>query len=248
MAQQQQNSSGGSPTVITGMPTQQRPLNLLDAVSEIQQMCAIEKRMTEEDYMDKNFFTTKQRIDFFAVGARNALLHFLFTLVATPITIAVLHNLIHLFGDRNITLFDEIYALILSFSLSIGFGVFLSTLKECHVGVISKAMINSLFGGLIFGETLKFGLSAAIYAVLYLSITPDNVVAFLKFLNAHFYPLMVKLHANYLAMYYWIMKFRNVFPLATAFIFLSGVFMVGIPAGVIYLGSLKNKRLPEELD
>lgn len=243
---QNQTSSGGT-TVVTGMPVQKKPLNLLDAVSEIQQMCAIEKRMAEEDYMDKNFFTTKQRIDYFAVGARNAFLHFFFALIATPIAIAVLHNLIHLFGDRKMTVFDEIYALILTFSVSLGFGIFLATLRECYLGVISKSMIKSLFGGLIFGETIKVAFSAIIYALIYVSITPRTVAAFINFLNAHFNSLMVRLNANYVAMYYWIMRFKDVFPLSMVFVFLSAVFMVGIPFAVIFLTSMFQKRLPEEL-
>lgn len=244
---QSQNQTGGGTTVVTGMPVQRKPLNLLDAVSEIQQMCAIEKKMVETDYMDGNFFTTKQRIDFFSVGLRNAFLHFFFTLLITPISIAVLHNLIHLFGDRKITTFDEIYALILAFSVSIGFGVFLTTLRECYLGVISKAMIKNLFGGLVFGEAVKIALTAIIYAIIYNSITPESVVSFISFLNAHFSSLMMRLHADYTAMYYWILKFRDVFPLSTVFVFLSGVFMVGIPFAVIFMTSFFQRRLPDEL-
>ena len=244
---QSQSGSGGGTTVVTGMPVQKKPLNLLDAVSEIQQMCAIEKRMTETDYMDKNFFTTKQTVDYFTVGARNALLHFFFALIATPIAIAVLHNLIHLFGDKNMTVFDEIYALILTFSVSLGFGIFLATLRECYLGIISKAMIKSLFSGLIFGEIIKVVFSGIIYAVIYLSITPQTVADLIKFLNAHFGTIMFRLHANYVAMYYWIMKFRDVFPLAAVFVLLSAVFMVGIPGVVIFSVSLRQRRLPEEL-
>lgn len=242
-----QSQDGGGTTIVTGISAQKKPLNLLDAVSEIQQMCAIEKKMNEGDYIDKNFFTTKQAVDYFAVGARNALLHFFFTLIATPIAIAVLHNLIHLFGDRKMNFFDELYALILTFSVSIGFGIFLATLRECYLGVISKAMIKSLFSGLIFGEVVKVAVSAIIYALIYVSITPQTVYSFIQFLNNHFRTLMFRLHADYTAMYYWILKFRDVFPLATVFIVLSAFFMVGLPFIIIFVTSKFKKRLPEEL-
>jgi len=241
------NTGGGSPTIVTGVPSQAKPLNLLDAVSEIQQMCALEKKMTEEEYMDKNFFTVKQKLDFMAVGLRNAFLHFLFTLIATPIAIGVLHNLIHLFGDYRITAFDEAYAVFLSFSLSIGFGLFLSSLKDCYIGVLSKSMINSLFSGLIIGELIKVATTAAIYAVIYLSITPQSIVSLLSYLSYHLQWLMVRLHPNYNAIFNWLMAFRDVFPLSTVFVFLSGVFMVGIPATAIYVTALIRRRMSEEL-
>ena len=236
--------SGGG-TVITSAQPPQKPLNLLMAVSEIQQWSAIEKDTINP--IDKNFLSIQQRLDFFSVGVKNAFTHFLFTLLFTPISVAVLHNLIPIFGDRQPNIFDEAYAVLLSFSMSLGFGVFLANLKDCYVGNITKGMIKNLFGGLVVGELFKDLIIAAIYGWLYITITPTNVYKALVFINNHFHPLMMRLHVNYNAVFHWILKFRETLIVSTIFVFISSVLLAGIPAAVIMYHSFKNKAEDEEL-
>ena len=240
MAGSQSSGQGGSPTVITSVQPPSKPLNLLDAVSEIQQMSALEKNM--EQSLDKNFLTTKQRIDFFAVGTRNAFLHFFFTLFITPFIVAVFHHLIHIFGDSNLTIFDEVYAIILAFSLSLGFGFFLATLRECYVGTITKGMVNSLFSGLAFGETVKAALAAIIYSFIYISMTPAVIASFIIFMNKHFASILLKLHVNYTSMYYWLIQFRDVFPVAAVFILISSILMIGIPIVALFFSTWRLRQ------
>ena len=239
-------SGGGSPTIVTGVSPEQRPLNLLNAVSDIQQISAVERGMTNP--LDKNYLTVQQRVDFFVIGVKNALTHFLFTLFFTPLTVGVLHNLIHIFGDRQLTWFDEAYALVLAFSISLGFGFFLASLRDCYVGTLSKGMIRNLFSGLAVGEFVKLVLSAIIYQIIYILLTPNSVASLLLSLNNHFGGLMAYLHVNYTAMYYWILKFRGVFPISTVFIFISSFFMVGIPIIALLISTYKKRKYTDDLD
>lgn len=238
--------SGGSPTVVTSIQPPQKPLNLLMAVSEIQQWSAVEKNSTTP--IEKNYLTTQQRFDFFSVGIKNVFTHFIFTLFFTPFTVAVLQNLIHVFGDKKLTLFDEIYALILTFSVSLGFGVFLSSLKDCYVGNITKGMIKNLFTGIFMGEIFKDFIAAFLYFELYEIISPNNVSKFLLFLNKYIGSLLVKIHTNYTAVYYWILKFREVLPISVVFVVISSVLFAGIPIGVIAFHTLRFRVQKDDLD
>ena len=238
------DSQGGS-TVITTTGPMQKPLNLLQAVSDIQRWCAMEKDAVSE--IDKNYLTIQERYDFFAVGIKNAFTHFFFTLFLTPLTVAVLHRIIHIFGDEQLSIFDQAYALLLAFSVSLGFGIFLSSLKSCYVGNITKGMINNLFGGILIGETIKDILLIFIYIFIYYHITPQNVISFILFLHKYLGTFLAKLHVDYTQMFYWIMQWKDVFSVSAVFVVISSVLFAVIPFVVIIVSSLFAKPSSEEL-
>ncbi|MEM4071552.1 MAG: hypothetical protein QXO58_05965, partial [Thermoplasmata archaeon] len=239
------NSQGGGSTIVTGVQPPQKPLNLLNAVSEIQQFGAIEVNMAQQ--LNKNYFTTQNRVDFFTIGLKNAITHLFFTIIFTPLSVGVIDNLIHLFGDKNLSLFDRIYALFLSLSISIGFAIFLSSLKNSYVGTVSKAMIRSLFEGLLFGEIFKVLVSFLVYQFIYIQMTPEHIVSFLLFLHKYFRPLLIKLNFNYLSAFHWLLNFRDVFPLAELLILVSSVILVAVPISIIMFSAYKGKKGIENL-
>jgi hypothetical protein len=239
----QQSSSGGGGTVITGIQPPQKPLNLLNAVSEIQLYGSIEKDLDVP--MDKNYFTIQNNIDFFTIGVKNSLTHLFFTLFFTPLAVGVLDNLIHLFGDKQLTTFDRIYALFLSLSVSIGFAIFLSTLKSSYVGTISKAMIKSLFEGLVFGEIVKVIISFLVYQFIYISMTPSHIANFVLFLHKYFHNILDKFHVNYSHMFLWLVNFRDVFPLSELLILVSSLILVLIPITTIAVTTYMHKKNAE---
>lgn len=239
MAGSSQGNQGGG-TVITGVQPPQKPLNLLNAVGEIQQWGSIEKHMEEQ--LDSNYFTTQNRIDFFTIGIKNALTHLLFTLIFTPLSVGVLDDLIHIFGDKQLTVIDEIYAVFLMFSVSIGFAIFLSTLKSCYVGTVSKLMIKNLFQGLLTGEIFKIIVAFIVYQIIYNQMSPEHITKFLLFLHKYMGSLMAKLHFNYLKAFYWLLNFREVFPVSMLFILIGSVILAGVPTAVIFITYRRNKN------
>jgi hypothetical protein len=237
------SSGGGGSTVITGVQPPQKPLNLLNAVGEIQQWGSIESKMDTDNQLGKNYFTTQNRLDFFTIGIKNSLTHLFFTLLFTPLAVGVIDNLIHLFGDKQLTAFDRIYAIFLSFSVSIGFSVFLISLKNSYAGTVSKAMINNLFAGIGFGEFLKIMISFIIYQILYIQMSPEHIAKFLLFAHKYFGSILFKVHLNYVNAFNWLVNFREVFPLSELLIILSSIVLIVPPVIAIFLyGRNKNKR------
>ncbi|AEA33614.1 hypothetical protein [Hippea maritima] len=242
MAKGADKGGGGNDTVlVAGMGDLQKPLNLLQAIEEIQHMSAMEKDM--EEPLDKNFLSIKQRLDFFAIGFRNGLLNGFVTALLTPLALGVLDKIIPLFGDAQPTFFDKIYAFLLAMGFSLGFAIFLSSLHKCYVGTVSKGMINNLFGGLSAGILLKVSLVFLIYNWIFVKLTPERV-----------YNTLVQVHkifpkANLVPVYKWILEFKNVLPESIVFIALTSLLMVILPTITLAVTSIRNKvRKETEID
>ena len=229
---------GGETVVMTGTGDFKKPLNLLQAIEEIQHMSAIEKSMDEP--LDKNFFSTKQRWDFFMMGARNGFLNGFITALLTPLAFGVLDKMIPLFGDKQLTTFDEIYAFMLAMGFSLGLAIFLSTLHKCYVGTISKGMILNLFGGMFAGITVKVSIVFVVFNWLFVFLNPQHVYSALLFIHKYL-P-----HTNLVPAYYWILKFRNVFPESVVFVALSSLLVIVIPFLTLMVTSIHNRVRKEK--
>lgn len=226
---------GGNDTVlVAGVGEIQKPLNLLMAIEEIQHMAAMEADM--EEPLNKNFFALKQRIDFFAIGIKHGLLNGLMSALLTPLAFGVLDGLIPVFGDKQLTTFDELYAFALAMAFPLGFAIFLSSLKGCYVGTISKAMIRNLFGGLFSGIIFKVLLAFFVFNWLYISLTPQRVYSWL--LHVH----KILPNANLVPVYHWILNFKQVLPESIVFIALTSLLVVVIPTITLIITSVKQKK------
>ena len=231
--------SGNDTVVVAGMGDFQKPLNLLQAIEEIQHMAAMETDMDKP--LDKNFLALKQRIDFMAVGFKNGMLNGLITALLTPLALGVFDKIIPLFGDKHLTTFDEAYAFLLAIGFSLGFAVFLSSLHKCYVGTISKGMIRNLFGGMFAGIILKVLLVFILYNWIFIELTPEHVYSMLLF----FHKYMPK--ANFVPVYNWILEFKYVLPESVVFIALTSMLMVVIPLITLIVTSIRS-RVRKEAD
>ncbi len=225
--------SGNDTVVVAGMGDFQKPLNLLQAIEEIQHMAAMETDMDKP--LDKNFLALKQRIDFMAVGFKNGMLNGLITALLTPLALGVFDKIIPLFGDSHLTLFDEVYAFLLAIGFSLGFAIFLSSLHKCYVGTISKGMIRNLFGGMFAGITLKVFLVFLLYNWIFVELTPGHVYSVLLFLHKHLPKV------NFVPVYNWILEFKNVLPESIVFIALTSMLMIVIPLVTLIVASIHNR-------
>ncbi len=233
---------GGNDTVVMANAGDfKKPLNLLSAIEEIQHIAAIEANMDEP--LDKNFFALKQRIDFMAIGFRNGLLNGLIAALLTPVAIGVFEKIIPIFGDKQLSLFDEIYAFLLAVGFSLGFAIFLSSLHKCYVGTISKGMIRNLFGGMFTGIILKVFFVTILYNWIFVALTPERVYSALLF----FHKFLPK--ANFVPAYEWILKFKVVLPESVVFIALTSMLVVLIPTITLIITSVHNRiRKEKSLD
>jgi len=232
--------SGGSPIVMMGGDLK-KPLNLLSAISEIQVMGAMEKDASSP--IDPKFLSTIYRWDFFSIGLRNALLNGVVSLFLTPLSLGVFFKLIPVFNDTHVSLFDKIYILIFNFSMSIGFGLFLSRIKESYIGSLSKGMTRSLLGGFALGEFIKIVIIFILFNWLYLQMSVKNIYRTLLFFKSHTDTFPFVKNINYIHVYYWLISFRNVFPVSAMLVLVSSLLVIGIP--IIYLAYFVYKQKKE---
>lgn len=229
---------GGNDTVfVAGMGDIRKPLNLLMAIEEIQHMSAMEVDM--EEPLNKNFFALKQRFDFIAVGFKHGILNGLITALLTPLAFGVVDRLIPVFGERQLSTFDELYAFALAIAFPLGFAIFLSSLRSCYVGTISKAMIRNLFGGLFAGVLFKALIIFFAFNWLYIAMTPEHVYSFL--MQVH----KILPRANLVPVYYWLLKFRYVLPESVVFVVLTSLLVVILPTITLVITSLKQRKKGE---
>ncbi len=236
------DKGGGNDTVVmAGAGDFKKPLNLLQAIEEIQHMSALERDMTEP--LNRNFLSTKQRIDFFSMGVRNGFLNGFITALLTPLAFGVLDKMIPLFGDKQLTTFDEIYAFLLAMGFSLGIAIFLSSLHKCFVGTVSKGMILNLFGGMFTGITVKVSIVFLFYNWLFIYLSPEHVYKALLFIHKYIPK------ANLIPAYHWILEFRNVFPESVVFIALTSFLMIILPLLTLAVTSIHNRvRKEKKLD
>ena len=233
-------SGGGSPVVMMGGDLK-KPLNLLSAISEIQVIGAMEQDASSE--INSKFLSTLFRWDFFSIGLRNALLNGGVSLFLTPLSLGVFYKLIPVFNDTHISLFDKIYILFFNFSMSIGFGLFLSKIKESYVGSLSKGMTKSLLGGFALGEFIKIMIVFILFNWIYLQMSAKNIYHMLLFFKTHTDTVPFVKNMNYIHAYYWLMSFKNVFPASAVLVAVSSLLVIGIP--IVSLAYFAHKQKKE---
>ena len=232
-------SGGGSPVVMMGGDLK-KPLNLLSAISEIQVMGAMEQDASSE--INSKFLSTIYRWDFFSIGLRNALLNGAMSLFLTPLSLGVFYKLIPVFNDTSVSLFDKIYILFFNFSMSIGFGLFLSRIKESYVGSLSKGMTKSLLGGFALGEFIKILIIFILFNWIYLEMSGRNIYHLLLFFKTHTDTVPFVKNMNYIHTYFWLKSFRNVFPVSALLVLVSSLLVIGIPIAYLAYFAYKQKK------
>lgn len=218
----------------------QKPLNLLSAIGEIQHTAAIERSV--EEPLNKNFLSVRQRLDFFMIGFKAAFVGGLLMALLTPFAVGVIEKMIPIFGSKNPSLFDEIYAFLLAISFSLGYGIFLASLRSCYVGVVSKGMITNLFSGLSLGAILKFFIILLLFNYIYITLTPVHVYKILLFVHKFFSS------ANLQPAYNWILSFRQVFPVSVVLVGIASFLLISIPTVTLVIYTYKNRRIKEQFD
>ncbi len=232
---------GGGDVVVTNSGNKLgKPLNLLMAVDEIQHVAAMEESMSET--LSKQYLSVKQRLDFFAVGFRNAFISGFFMALLTPLAIGVIEKVIKIFGDAQPTFFDEVYAIILSLSFSLGYGLFLTSLRNSYVGTVSKGMIQNLFGGLAFGALLKFFIIFLLFNWIYIESTPQHVIAALQFIHRYMQTV------NLVPVYYFIMKFRDVLLISAVVVGVASFLLIMIPIAALFISHYFKKIRRSKFD
>jgi hypothetical protein len=162
----------GSVIFSTSSPVS-KPAGLIDAISEIQQYYIIEK--TGQD-IPPEFLTIRGVMTFFTVGFKNGFIEGIILGIFLPIAWGVWEDKIPVFGSLEHDLFTKLFIFMLSFGISLSlmllFGIILS---RYYIGNLTRRAIDSLVWGRAISLTVKGLAIFAVYYVLVLFWTPENV-------------------------------------------------------------------------
>lgn len=231
------DGGGGSSTVVTSSSILDKPKSFLEAVEHIQEVSAMEA--STENPINALYFSTKKRWDIWIVGFKGAFVNGLIVALLTPFAIGVSKNLVPIFGEAKPSIFSQVYAIVLALSFSLGYGMFLATLRHCYVGSVAKIMIKNFFGGVFVGGIIKALLAVLIFHLLYLWLTPEVVIKIFKFF-LRLYP-----EWNYLPTYYWLFEFKPVLLISAWFIVGSTILFILIPTTSVVVTTLINRKKEE---
>lgn len=220
-----------------GVSTSARPRSFIDVVSIIEGYFLAEKG---GESLPDNLLTLKGKIIISEVGFKGAAISGIISILLTPFCVGVLQKYIPIFGSYEFTLFDEIFAMALTVSFALGYGLIIATIGKYYVGNLSRRAINWLMMGLTGACALKVVIAFVLYNMLYvLVLDPDRTARFLM----KFHP-----HVSYTALnrvYTILMEFKPILLTSANFVVLTTVLMITVPWVCILYSSKKTKKLIE---
>lgn len=214
------------------------PKGLLDAISYIDQNFANEMGGC---MIKARFLTTKQRIEFMEVGFRSSFASGMISVLLTPLAIGVVEKYIPMFGETNPAMFDQLCALLLALSFSLGYAVFIAKTSTQYIGEYTKAMVRNLLGGMIGGAVLKALLAFIAFHFIYFKVFSDkNIVWVLsKFFYTRFSMETVT------KIYHYVNSFKGIFITSSYFIVVSTIFFILIPVISYVWAWRRNEKIFE---
>jgi hypothetical protein len=169
------------------------------------------------------------------------------TALTTPLMIAAGEELIPVFGDRELTVFDRIFSVLITVSLPVAFALFIFViLTKSYAGNITRKAINSLVGGLSSGKVIMtIFIVLLFHYVSFITLSSANVLRAINWISGIFFvPL---LHIDFDAIYWWIMDFNTVLIPSAYFIAFINLLFVGIVSLALVIGRYKTKIRKEFL-
>lgn len=221
--------------IFLGMPSPKgKPKGLVDALSEIQQYYVVERSGSS---IPEDFFTIGGKLSFFEVGFRASFLCGIVSALLMPFAFGVVEKHIPIFGSYDPSLFDRIFALVLSVSFSIAHAVFISFSGKYYIGSISRAAIKNLLGGFISGALLKMVVAFILFHTIYFYLlSPDflsrNLLKLRQFVK---YETLNKI-------YHFLLEFRSVFLISSYFLVFATLLMIAIPVVSIIVSSRRTRK------
>lgn len=236
MSKDQGDRSSSNVTPV-GLSVSARPKSFIDVVSIIEGYFLAEKGGND---LPDNLLTLKGKIIISEVGFKGAAISGIISILLTPFCVGVLQKYIPIFGSYEFTLFDEIFAMALTVSFALGYGLIIATIGKYYVGNLSRRAINWLMMGLTGACALKVVIAFVLYNMIYvLVLDPDRTARFLM----KFHPQISYNALN--KAYIILMEFKPILLTSTNFVVLTTFLMIAVPWVCILYSSRKTKKLIE---
>lgn len=218
-----------------GAGTSTRPRSFIDVVSIIEGYFLAEK---DGNNLPNNLLTLKGRIVISEVGFKGAAASGIASLLLTPLCIGVLERFIPIFGSYKFSLFDEAFALALTISFAIGYGLIVASTGKYYIGNLARRAIRWLMLGLVMAGVVKIILAFVLYNWIYIFILdPERTAHYLMKL----YPTVT--YATLNKVFIFLMDFKSVLLVSSNFIMITTILMIVVPWVCILVASRKTKKM-----
>jgi hypothetical protein len=214
--------------------------NLFDAISDIEFYGGAEK---EGELIPVDFFTFKQKVQFWEVGFKAAFISGIITALLSPFMVGVFEKIIPVFGSYQPNFIDQLYVFLLTIGFSLGYGIFISRLgKYCTKRYeITKEMVKWLMSGLVSGAVLKAFFVFLLFHFIYFAVlTPTNLYKIFVFFGKN--GILVLDQKVIEKVWYFLLEFRKTFIVAAWFVVFTSMLLVGIPLIRIVYEIWKERR------
>jgi hypothetical protein len=231
-------SGSGGGTVILGGGPGEKAKGFLEALAEIEQYYAAESQGAE---VHERFFTTKERLEFFNVGLKSALVSGIVSVVLTPVALGVVEQMVPIFGaGTSPSGFDKGFAFSIALAISFGYALFVSSVARCYKGSITKLMVKMLLQGVYVGAIVK----AVVAVILYHSIAFSLLTP--KLLQVVLIPAQKIIPYEYCsAIYSWLLAFKPILIQSSFYIVATSMLYVMIPQSTIWYVQWKTRKESE---
>jgi len=220
-----------------------RPKSLIQAISEIEQFSVAE--MHSE--LPEGAMPTATGFSFLEVGTKSSLLSGAVTALTTPLMIAAGEELIPVFGDRELTLFDKLFSVLITVAIPVSFALFIFViLTRSYAGNITRKAINSLVGGLCTGKAIMIVFVMILFHyVCFVTLSSANVIRAINWVSGIFF--VPALHIDFESIYRKIMDIKSVLIPSAYFIAFVNILFIGIVSLALVIGRHKTKIRKEFL-
>jgi len=230
---------GGSGGVYLPQP-HEKVRNLFDAISDIEFFGGAEKEGTA---IPEDFFTFKQKVQFWEVGFKAAFVSGILVALLSPFMVGVFEKIIPVFGSYEPSFIDQFYVFLLTIGFSLGYGIFISRLaKYCTSRYgITKEMVKWLMSGLVSGAMLKAVFIFLLFHFIYFMIvTPQNLYKTFVFSQKN--GILYLDQRVIEKVWYFLLEFRKTFVIAAWFVVFTSILLIGIPLGRIVYEVWKDRK------
>jgi len=212
----------------------ERPKSVIEALSELQQYGAL----LRDEEVPEDFWTLKQSIDFITVGVKESLKAGLFSVLLMPFSLGVIRKMIPIFGAVEPSLFDKVFAMMLSMGYSLGYAFLVLLVSKYYFGgrIVRKAFRDFL-SGLYIGKIGVVVVGFIFYHFVYFMVTKERVMWVLYKLGASS-ELVVR------GIMWW-EEFRSVFLVSRWLLVVTGVLFILIPWVGIMWHKFKRRKIAE---
>lgn len=214
------------------------PHGLIEAISYIEQQYSNECGGAETR---GGLFTTKQRWEFMEVGFKGSLLSGLVLALMTPFAVGVFEHCIPIFGEDPPTLFDQVFAFMLSVGFSLCYAIFIAQVSMKWRGGYTKRMVLCLMQGLIVGTAIKAAFTFLLFYFIYIKLLTDGPL----FTAAETLMKWGLSQERVLDTLQWVMSARHVVLTSAWMVLFTSFATATIPLGAYFYAKRRNKKLVE---